>query len=369
MPPTSRKSKIASPKTSPKAKRQKRINQQTINSTAFNNDKAVRDGLTQTHKGKRVLIQASRMYRNDPIPEGEEEYLFDYSIVSVNDDCKTAVIQFNEQYIIQDGYQFQNYALVDEEEESLKNYSLSHLDDDHEAYNTHLGRGNKIINDQEQAKRKEEEAATMRDGNDVSDLKGKFDRNMDSWSLILAEFFGDGEVMEHTINSGPDQGKINYKQIWTHKHSGYNFTWHRKVGKTAFQRDRLYKAARVIINKKSPGYERLTLIMNYGEKSTSSSDGHSKYPRGVDMVKRVGAVFAAVGTKLPLGVFDNHHFSAYIRSLDSKHCPPHRLERLRVLEVMMDCGMMEFSKIVQVSTWYLLFTNHFIQCYLFKSDM
>ena len=47
-------------------------------------------------------------------------------------------------------------------------------------------------------------------------------------------------------------------------------------------------------------------------------------------------------------VFDNDHLRAYVRGLDRKHSPPHRLERLRILEVMMDGSMMEFLKIVKV---------------------
>ena len=88
--------------------------------------------------------------------------------------------------------------------------------------------------------------------------------------------------------------------------------------------------------------------MDYGDKPISSTNSHVKYPMDVDMVNLVGTVFASAGCKLLLGVFDNDHFRAYVRGLDEKHSPPHMLERLRILEVMMDGSMMEFLKIVKV---------------------
>ena len=299
--------------------------------------------------GKRVLLKASKIYRNEPVPEGEEEYLFQYSIVSINTDCKTAVIIFNKQYVLDGGYKFYNFAITnDDEEPSIPNYSLSLLDNDHEIYNEHLGRGNKIVNNQQHAKCKADEEAIVRDGNYVSDLKAKFDERIEAYVLMFAEFEPTGALMEHAITVGPKQGMMNIKELWKHKHSDYKFSWHRQYGKTSFVRDRLYKAVRAIINRQSTGSERLSLIMDYGSKPISSTDGHIKYPRDVDMVNHIGVVFASAGCKLPLSVFDNDHFRSYVRGLDKKRTPPHRLERLRVLEVMMDGGMMEFAKIIKV---------------------
>ena len=75
----------------------------------------------------------------------------------------------------------------------------------------------------------------------------------------------------------------------------------------------------------------------------------AKYSREEDMVNRVHAVFDAAAGKLPLMVFDGKHMEAYIAQLDNKHSPPHRLERIRLLEVMADAALLEFSKIVAVS--------------------
>ena len=88
--------------------------------------------------------------------------------------------------------------------------------------------------------------------------------------------------------------------------------------------------------------------MDYGDKPILSTNGHAKYPRDVDMANRVRAVFASTGYKLALGVFDNDHIRAYVQGLDEKHSSPYRLEHLRILEVMMDGGMIKFLKTVKV---------------------
>ena len=78
-----------------------------------------------------------------------------------------------------------------------------------------------------------------------------------------------------------------------------------------------------------------------------NSDGAvQKYKREEDMLNRVLAVFAAVGSKVPLSIFDNDYIKAYIHQLDPKHRQPHQLERTRIVEVIMDLGMLEFKQIV-----------------------
>jgi hypothetical protein len=55
-----------------------------------------------------------------------------------------------------------------------------------------------------------------------------------------------------------------------------------------------------------------------------NSDGAvQKYKREEDMLNRVLAVFAAVGSKVPLSIFDNDYIKAYIHQLDPKHQRPH----------------------------------------------
>jgi hypothetical protein len=55
---------------------------------------------------------------------------------------------------------------------------------------------------------------------------------------------------------------------------------------------------------------------------------------------------AAVGSNMPLSIFDNAMFKTYIRRLDSKHRTPYRLERTRIIEVMMDGAMQELSRMI-----------------------
>ena len=165
----------------------------------------------------------------------------------------------------------------------------------------------------------------------------------------MTEFEPHGDMIRHTVISGTHQGITNFNQSRKHKHSGTKFLWHRQIGKENFQRDRLYKVVRVIINKKSSGHVRLAHIMLYANKAFSITDENSKHSRGLDMLNSVYALFTAVVCKLPLSVFDNHHMTSYISQLDSNHSPPHRLEQVRILEVMSDDILLEFSKIVTVS--------------------
>jgi hypothetical protein len=119
-------------------------------------------------------------------------------------------------------------------------------------------------------------------------------------------------------------------------------------GKTKFVRDRLYKATRQIIIKHIPDYKRLKLIMYYGKKSIDSIDAHVVDSRETDMPKRVMAVKASIGSKTSLVLFGNISMKDYIKKLDPKHTPPHRLERIRITEVMIYGAFMEFHHINKV---------------------
>ena len=90
------------------------------------------------------------------------------------------------------------------------------------------------------------------------------------------------------------------------------------------------------------------MILNYMKRSVNAVDELAVHPREVDMPNRVLAVRATAGSMQPLGLFDGVHMKKYLRSLDPKHSPPHRLERIRLLEVFIDGGMLELNRIVQV---------------------
>ena len=110
-------------------------------------------------------------------------------------------------------------------------------------FNLHLGRKNKINNDRKEDLRKEEEYQMVTESCDLSDIfQTMEDDHCDAYPLLVNEFEALGDLVGHTIVSGPNVGKINQKQMWRHKHSNHEFLWHRQFGKTIFVHNLLYKA-------------------------------------------------------------------------------------------------------------------------------
>ena len=64
------------------------------------------------------------------------------------------------------------------------------------------------------------------------------------------------------------------------------------------------------------------------------------------MVLRVAGVKAAVGGKLPLSVFDNVFVRSYLVQLNPRHRPPYQLERIRIIECMIDYAKLELGLIM-----------------------
>jgi hypothetical protein len=141
-----------------------------------------------------------------------------------------------------------------------------------------------------------------------------------------------------------------------HKHSDYEFEWHCKfknkemeTEKDEFVPDRPWKVAWTVISKgKSVGCVRLKYLLSINGKAlstTADADG-TKYTREEDMLNPVMAVMAGVSSNMPLNVFDTAMFKQYLCPLDSKHCSPHCLERIQIIEVLMDGAMLELSRII-----------------------
>ena len=125
------------------------------------------------------------------------------------------------------------------------------------------------------------------------------------------------------------------------------FTWHYVFGKNWFDKSKLWKVARAIVGKALPGYIRIELILKFAKMKSGSGDGESHHrPRDTDMLYRVMAVAGIVSSKSVLSLFDNAEMKAYIQKLDPKHSPPHRLERIRILTVLIDAYVRELSFIV-----------------------
>ncbi len=226
------------------------------------------EGLREAHVGKRILLRSKALFKTNQIPEGKENYLWQYHIYEVNGDGKTAETEFDKRYIEEGGHTFYNYLNSDANtDNSIKDYKFSGVADDPELLNAHLARGNKMLNDLIEAQCKGDEEKKVSASNDLSDIMWKFEEDRcDLFILLVGKFEHCGELQHHTITASPHTGKLNYKQMWRHNHSSYEFIWHRQYGKTNFFNDRLYKATRTIISRKWAGHKCLAKIMQYGNK-------------------------------------------------------------------------------------------------------
>ena len=95
----------------------------------FHSSDVIRSGLQKSHGGKRILLKASLIYSKGNIPAGEKDYLFQYSIRTINSDCSTSIIDFDERYVVEGGHEFLNYPNIDpgDEEPSIPNYQLESI--------------------------------------------------------------------------------------------------------------------------------------------------------------------------------------------------------------------------------------------------
>jgi hypothetical protein len=74
----------------------------------FGNNSFLLSSLRKTHNGKSILLLAKAIY-NGTVPDGEEAHFFQYSIINVNNDCKTTTIDFDEKCIVENGVTFPNF--------------------------------------------------------------------------------------------------------------------------------------------------------------------------------------------------------------------------------------------------------------------
>jgi hypothetical protein len=81
------------------------------------------------------------------VPDGEEAHLFKYFIMNVNNDCKTATIDFDKKCIVENRDTFQNYPNFADEDTTIADYKIKMLNDNHQLFNVHLGHINKQVND------------------------------------------------------------------------------------------------------------------------------------------------------------------------------------------------------------------------------
>jgi len=83
----------------PKKKSKKK--QLKLTPSLVNIKRQIIESLTSRFVGNHILLKASDLYGIKKIPRGEEQYLFQYQIASVNDDCATAEIEYDSKCIVE----------------------------------------------------------------------------------------------------------------------------------------------------------------------------------------------------------------------------------------------------------------------------
>ena len=96
--------------------------------------------MEKAYKGKRILLASMAIHNQGEVPAGQENYLWEYIVTGVNDNCEIGVIEFGERYALKDGGIFMPYICNDDEEQdmTIDNYKFSGIKDDHELFNVHL---------------------------------------------------------------------------------------------------------------------------------------------------------------------------------------------------------------------------------------
>ncbi len=93
--------------------------------------------------------------------------------------------------------------------------------------------------------------------------------------MLLGKCESIGELQPHIISKGQHMSETSYKQQWKHwhRHSDYEFIWHRVLGKDVFAPDKLLKVARAIIGQKCLGWEHIELILKHDKKPLVAGGG------------------------------------------------------------------------------------------------
>ncbi len=185
--------------------------------TLFNScsKEQIMNSMNSRFVGKRILLKAKDIYGHGKVPRDEEDLLFQYHLSSINDDCKSAVLQYDEKCIKNGGDQFTSYPDTTGDESTITKYCLETFTVDHELFNVHQGRVNRMINDQKDLLCKMQQGTRTKASDDVTDLNAKISEGATVYSLLVAEFEPCGDLRPHTIERGPHKGKQTKKQKWS----------------------------------------------------------------------------------------------------------------------------------------------------------
>ena len=81
----------------------------------------VLNSMNSRFTGKRILLKAQDIYGRGKVPHGKEDFLFQYNITSINKDCKTAVLQYDDKCIKNGGNQFTSQPDTTGNESTINN--------------------------------------------------------------------------------------------------------------------------------------------------------------------------------------------------------------------------------------------------------
>ena len=81
----------------------------TVQQNLFNTRRTLQASLSTANVGKCILLPSADIY-NGRVPAGEEEHLFKYHIKAINNDCETAVLAFDESYVLDGGARVQELS-------------------------------------------------------------------------------------------------------------------------------------------------------------------------------------------------------------------------------------------------------------------
>jgi hypothetical protein len=197
-----------------KKKKKKKKSLQLTLIPAVKSSSQLNEALKGKYVGKRILLTAAFLYGRC-IPAGEENLLFQYHVASVNDDNKTADIDYDERAIINAHHKFTSYPDVDGTESSIDNYDLGTFKEDHELYLQHLGRCNKVQYEAHQAQKNKEQEEAAAAAKDISDIHLKLENGVEAYELLKGEFEPSGPLRDHVVGKGAHKGKIHKKQTWS----------------------------------------------------------------------------------------------------------------------------------------------------------
>ena len=323
--------------------------QKTITNLQFKNSAFFIKSINSGYANKRVLLESSAIYGGlKNVPPEDKGVLWEYHVKEVNNNKKqTAILIFNNRCIHQTINDFQNYQEMNEADRCIMNYLLKLIKEDHEKYNKYICIYKKAENNVKYAAKQAQLEAEKASINNISDLEKQIEKEVSVYNILKQEFTEHTDLVDHVQSYGAKVGKVHKKQLWKHKHSKYTFTWYHKKDKAQFDTSMLWKVAKQINNERLSGYQRIAYLLNLVSNDGTHNDDNAKYLSEKDIGLRVKATLATVGSKPPLYIFDNPFMQDYIRDLNPRHSTLHHLKRNQIVQVLLDCSMLEMEQILK----------------------